>query len=258
MAINQQMMNAGDSWQKLSYDPVTYNTDLTQSTRPFLYQMDPIYANQCGDLCRPADVGYISRIGTSIDKSHSLIDTESDLKLLNYRASKAPQHKYLPKLTNIKNGKTGYPGPESGGIQFELLDQDKYLNSSDKWHFNDCSKLRTEYSRVTFPTCDLKGTGVNRFQPLCIDPQHPSRWEHPSEIGINYRMVVKDNHRPCIPKPMDQTSVLPKPLTNKGVPAKDEDGIPRQCVITKYCTVPDTGFKHPFFCSTKVVPLNNQ
>jgi hypothetical protein len=242
---------AGDAFQNLSYDPQTYETDLKQSTKPFLYSLDPIYANQCGDICRPSDIGYISKVGTSIEKDHSLVDTESDLKLLNYRASRAPQHHYMPRGMN-KNCKTGYPGPEGGGIQSELLEQDRCVNPSDKWHFAECPRLRTEYSRVSYPVCDLKEVGVNRFQPICLDPQDQSRWEHPSELGINYRMVVKDNHRPCIPKPMNQYAALPKPLTNKGRVAKEDDGmsgLPQIRVQTTYCTVPDMEYGHQLYCN---------
>ncbi len=253
--MQQTKHSAGDSWQRLNYDPLTYEVDLRQSTRPFLYQLDPIYANPCGQLCRPGDIGYISRIGTSINKNYSLIDTDSELKLLNYRASKAPQHQYLPKRPNGRPScKTGYPGPEAGGIQFELMDQDKFTNPSDKWHFPECPRLRTEYTRVTYPNCDLKGTGVNRFQPICLDPQHPSRWEHPSEIGINYRMVVKDNHRPCIPKPLDVNPSLPRPITNLGIPPKNEDGVsglPQTKVTLTYCTVPYDDYGHNLFCDKK-------
>lgn len=258
--------SAGDSWQRLSYDPITYEADLRQSTRPLRYRMDPIYANPCGQLCRPGDIGYIGRIGTSIEKQHSLVDTDSELKLLNYRASKSPQHQYHPRNMGKHTCKTGYPGPEAGGIQFELLDQDKCRNASDKWHFPECGKLRTEYTRVSYPTCDLKGTGVNRFQPICLDPQHPSRWEHPSEIGINYRMVVKDNHRPCIPKPMDQTAVLPKAqaeaiksgngyVTAGTVAAQTGGGInvglPKQKVTLTYCTTDWDDYAHNFYCDKK-------
>lgn len=242
----------GDAQQSLGYDPITYQTDLKQSTGPFLHTIDPIYANPCGQLCRPGDIGYISRIGTSIDKNYGLIDAESELKLLNYRASKAPQHKYIPKH-GAKNCKTGYPN--GGGIQSEVLEQDRFVNPSDKFHFPECPKLRTEYTRVTYPTCDLKGTGVNRFQPLCLDPQHPSRWEHPSEIGINYRMVAKDNYRPCIPRPIDQTPCLPKPLTTKGVPAKQHDGVsglPQKKVTLTYCTVAYDNYGHNLYCDTAV------
>lgn len=256
--------SSGDSWQSLIYDPVTYEVDILQSTRPLNYRMDPIYANPCGQVCRPGDIGYISRVGNSIDKRHSLIDNDSELRLLNYRASKAPQHQFHPQVANLSK-KTGYPGPDAGGIQFELMDQDKFRNPSDKWHFPECQKLRTEYTRVTYPSCDLKGTGVNRFQPVCLDPQHPSRWEHPSEIGINYRMVVKDNHRPCIPQPIDQTLALPKPQAKsikegKAVRVGDTymgdqtgiiDKLPKNRVTLSYCTTAYEDYGHPFLCDAK-------
>lgn len=255
--------SAGDAWQKLKFDPATYETDIKQSTSPLRYFMDPIYANPCGQICRPADIGYIGKVGASIDKSHSLIDTESDLKLLNYRASKAPQYQYHPSA-NQHGCQTGYPGPGAGGIQFEILDQDKCRDPSDKWNFPECSQLRSEYTRVTYPTCDLKGTGVNRFQPICMDPQHPSRWEHPSEIGINYRMVVKDNHRPCIPRPMDQTAVLPAPqrkaILEGGAVTKNGqnlgngsgimDGLPKNRVTLSYCTTAYENYGHKFHCDS--------
>jgi len=259
-------VSAGDSWQRLSYDPVTYDIDIKQSTQPLRYRMDPLYANPCGQICRPADVGYIGRVGNSIEKGYSLVDTDSEMKLLNYRASKAPQHHFHPKL-NQSSCKTGYPGPEAGGIQFELLEQDKCTNPSDKWHFPECRKLRTEYTRVTYPKCDLKGTGVNRFQPICLDPQHPSRWEHPSELGVNYRMVVKDNHRPCIPRPLDQASVLPASQAaavreNRGITAANNisasplasgiiDGLPKQKVTLSYCTAASGSYGHKFQCDSK-------
>ena len=258
--------SAGDAWQSLSYDPLAYETDLRQSTRPLNYRLNPIYSNPCGQLCRPADVGYIGRIGTSINKDHSLIDTDSELKLLNYRASKAPQHHFQPKRNQNSSNKTGYPDGNAGGIQFELMDQDKYRDASDKWNFPDCQKLRTEYTRVSHPTCDLKGTGVNRFQPICLDPQHPSRWEHPSEIGISYRNVVKDNHRPCIPKPIDQTLALPRDqaqsikngtaIVNKnGNLVGNNNGIsqnlPQNKVTMTYCTAAFENYGHNLFCDYK-------
>jgi hypothetical protein len=82
---------AGDNFQSLKYDPVAYATDLDQSTRPMKYRTDPLYANTCSETCRPGDIGYIGRVGVSIDRQHNLPDTESDLKLINYRSSSAPQ-----------------------------------------------------------------------------------------------------------------------------------------------------------------------
>ena len=264
---NTYMRNsAGDAWQRLAYDPVTYETDIKQSTEPFRYRLDPIYANPCGQLCRPDDIGYIGRVGVSIEKKHSLVDTDSELKLLNYRASRAPQYKYMPDVRHSSE-QTGYPGPEAGGIQSEILDQDKYRDPSDKWNFPECGKLRTEYTKISYPVCDLKEIGVNRFQPLCLDPQDPSRWEHPSEIGINYRMISKDNHRPCIPRPMDQTLVLPRPQAESykrgtGVIGNETvigggsgiiDGLPKRKVNLSYCVTADTNFGHRLFCDKRYI-----
>jgi len=258
---------AGDSWQGLAYDPITYETDVRQSTDPLRYNLDPVYANPCGQLCRPDDIGYIGKVGVSIDKKNSLIDTESDLMLLNYRASRAPQYKYIPSLTNSSD-KTGYPGPVAGGIQSEVMDQDKYRDTSDKWNFPKCGKLRSEYTRVSYPLCDLKEIGVNRFQPICLDPQDRSRWEHPSEIGINYRMVVKDNWRPCVPRMIDQTLALPKAQADSykrgtGItttkPVKTVigggsgiiDGLPMNKVNLSYCVANDTTYGHKFQCNQR-------
>jgi hypothetical protein len=174
---------ASGSFENLIYDTGTYNVDLKQSTAPLEWVLDPNFANNC-NTCLPANsVGYIARQGVSIDKVHPLIDVESDLKLLNFRNSRNPQDKYSPPTHCV----------------------------TDNFHFGDCN-LFTDYSRITFPVCETRGTpAANRYQPLCLNPQDVNRWLQPSEIGINYRMVVKDNHTPCIPCPISQTAVLPCP-----------------------------------------------
>ena len=42
---------------------------------------------------------------------------------------------------------------------------------------------------------------------MCLDPQE--RVLIPFDYNINNRLVVKDNHRPCIPKPIDVNQSLP-------------------------------------------------
>ena len=49
----------------------------------------------------------------------------------------------------------------------------------------------------------------------------------PFDTNINNRLVVKDNHRPCIPTPLDVSSSLPKP-TNDPIYPK----------VVKTCGVP--------------------
>jgi hypothetical protein len=169
------------SFERLAYDHGAYCADLKQSTAPLLYLLDPSYANPC-QPCRPADIGYLGRQGVSLAKNIDLVDLESSLKLLNYRNSRDPNAKFNPCC--------------EGDYSQDLL------------HFDECM-ISTDYSRVTNPPCTLRGTGVNRFQPLCLNPQDPDRWEYPAQIGINYRLVVKDNFVPVVPDVTSFTKTNP-------------------------------------------------
>ena len=53
----------------------------------------------------------------------------------------------------------------------------------------------------------MRGLG-NRWEWLCLDPQE--KVLIPFDHNINNRIIVKDNHRPIIPKPLDQSLALPK------------------------------------------------
>jgi hypothetical protein len=87
------------------------------------------------------------------------------------------------------------------------------------------SNGQTDFSRLTNPTCTLRGTGWNRFQPMCLNSQDKSRWFFPGRNGINNRLVAKDNHCPRIPVPMDQSASLPNP----NAPAPDTHPMVGQC-----------------------------
>jgi len=205
-------MSGGGSFESLIYDQGAYRTDLKQSTAPLRYTLDPIYANNC-NTCRPADVGYIGKQGVSVTENTSLIDVESELMLLNYRNSRDPMKKYRPCCPYCKKCYEGYPC--GGGVVAGCCDC-----QSKMYHFPPCT-IGTDYSRITNPPCTLRGTGINRFQPLCLDPQDLNRWEFPGEIGINYRLVAKDNHVPLIPSPSADMSVFPKPSDKPVIDCKD-------------------------------------
>lgn len=174
------------SFERLKYDQGTYARDLKQSTDPLRYKLDPTFANRCSP-CRPDEVGYISSNGVSLNTKQNLVDIDSQLRY-KYRATKDPSQKYIPNCMG-----------ETCEAQ----------SSNELLHFPQCD-IGTDYTRITNPNCTLKGTGINRFTPLYLNPQDESRWLHPGEVGINYRMVVKDNHVPCVPRPLDQSALLPK------------------------------------------------
>ena len=181
-----------NNWGRSKYDQDYINTDVKQSTAPLEYALDPNYAERCHP-CLATEVGWIGKQGVSYDTSRPMVDTESDLFNLTRPLSKDPSHRYKPCMNDNCIGIIN--GCES--CQPRL------------YNFPDC-QIKNESTRISNPGFTLRETGVNRFQPLCLNPQDPSRWEHPGEIGINYRMVVKDNHVPCLPHPIDQSPALPK------------------------------------------------
>ena len=42
-------------------------------------------------------------------------------------------------------------------------------------------------------------------------PRPTRKSEIPFDYNINNRLVVRDNHRPLVPNPLDQSAFLPKP-----------------------------------------------
>ena len=66
---------------------------------------------------------------------------------------------------------------------------------------NRVTLLDGEDCRFSNPPSTLRGTGINRFEWLCRDPQEKAISPHP-RVPINYRLVAKDNHRPLIEEPL--------------------------------------------------------
>ena len=77
----------------------------------------------------------------------------------------------------------------------------------------DCH-FPVENTRLSNPPSTLRGTGWNRFDPLCLDPQDQIFF--PGEYQIPTRTVFRDNFRPCVRKvrvnsmhPSDYEKVAP-------------------------------------------------
>lgn len=185
--------------ERLRYDTDTYRTDLNQSVRPMNWTLDPVRNNQ-PTLCFPEDPFYRSTQGVSLKANESLIDTESDLRLLNLRASRDPQKKYLPKCTDNKNCepcRKGYPCGNGDVLQDKCKQcQDPLID------FKVCNRPTTDQTRLSNPQCTMRSTGINRFNPLYLNNQDETKWLVQGEVGISSRSVARDNHFPCIPRVM--------------------------------------------------------
>jgi hypothetical protein len=164
------------SYSRLPYDTCAYKHRLTESIGPGEYMLDR--NNFCEPCFVPDPSINVQRYGASLC-GKELIDVDSELLGLNYKASKCPEKAYLP--------------------------SDKRFCNEVK--LRECNDLRAENTRLSNPPCTLRCTGVNRFEFPCQDPQ--ANVDRLFEWNINNRLVVKDNHRPCIPKPISQTMALP-------------------------------------------------
>jgi hypothetical protein len=75
-------------------------------------------------------------------------------------------------------------------------------------HFKPCFPPQKN-SRLDENASTLRGTGMDRFSSEVVFECPQANVLIPFDYNINNRIVTKDNHRPCIPVPIEQTLPLP-------------------------------------------------
>jgi hypothetical protein len=162
------------SFNRASYDPCTYKHDVTQSVNIGTYQLETPRPH-C-DPCFVADPSVrIQRFGAASCAMPGLIDVDSELMGLTRRYTRCPE-------------------PHS-------------MSSCELKTPTECSFLAREDTRLSNPPCTLRSTGWNRWEWLTDNPQLHAIPEFPMEI--QYRLIVKDNHKPVVPNILDQSAVYP-------------------------------------------------
>ncbi len=175
------------SFNRLNYDTCSYQHSLAESVGPGEYMLtEPPNVNEPCFAQSPQI--RLQRQGVSVAQNMPLIDVDSELMNLTRPATNCPSRKYIP---------DGNQCNESHKLQEA---------KNNLAHGNDCF-FDVEDTRLSNPACNLRGTGWNRWEWLCLNPQ--DRVLMPFDHNINNRLVVKDNHRPCIPKPIDVSLSLP-------------------------------------------------
>lgn len=216
------------SFNRLNYDTCQYKQTLAESVGPGHYSLNtpPV---SC-DPCYPSDPKIrLQRSGASIDTSRPLIDIDSELQNIVRPHSKCPSRKFIPQcsgydakgypcgqgVTNSctpceanSNSASAAPSTEeeqarggAGTLHPGSKCPDQYAGTLR--HYKDCS-LKEDDTRLSNPACNLRGTGINRWEWLCMNPQ--DRVEIPFDHNISNRLVVKDNHRPCVQYPSKPTA----------------------------------------------------
>jgi hypothetical protein len=174
------------SLTRLNYDACTYDHNLKQSTSTSDYmigapRVDCVACFQKDPKLRFGS-GYAGgsggKYGGSVCDNDKLIDVSSELLNISRKASNCPNDKYKP-----------------------------YKNVCNAVNIIDCKAINSEDSRFSNPPCTLKGTGWNRWEWLCKNPQDKALMTF--DYNISNRIIVKDNHRPCIPNLINQSDALP-------------------------------------------------
>ncbi len=201
------------SWERSRYDKASYQDILdVNNKRINLIMENP---GVC-DPCRVPEPGFLGATGVSVDPNRSAIDIESELfNIRNYDRGLGYKP-YCPKLQLTGQSDGLICG---GGVQKGAEASQPRLK-----HLQECSFGQID-SRSVFPSCSLRGTGWDRWDPLCADPQELSSIEFPGESNISYRNVIKDTFQSCFLTPWDQTAALPK----------GPDEIPCQAINGRAC-----------------------
>jgi len=177
---------------RLNYDTSSYKEKLERSIMPGIYQLTTPYndCNECGQIIPDDPYLRYQNYGPNTCTMKKAIDDLNELDGLNYKNSKCNKDAYAPNTYTSTGCK---------------LNVNTTINRK-------CAKP-TEASRISNPPCTLKETGINRYDPLFWNPQEKAI-EKFDRIGINYRMVAKDNHVPLIEIPQDQQIFYPTNVNN--------------------------------------------
>lgn len=162
----------------LNYDDCTYKHNLKQSVSVGDYSINQPRV-ECISCFETSPSTTLNGNGVDVCSDKPLIDVDSELKLISRQATNCPTYQYLPS-NKAYCAKTSLP---------------------------DCRGLAREETRLSNPPCTLRATGWNRWEWHCQNPQDKALV--PFDFMISNRLVVKDNHRPCIPQPIDQSHTLP-------------------------------------------------
>ncbi len=98
----------------------------------------------------------------------------------------------IANIININSDLKGLTRKLSNCSKYNPYNQPKYTR-----RFRNC-KLPTEYTTLSNPPCTLKGTGWDRWDWLCKNPQKNVIPELNMQMNVNTRLRARDNYIPCI------------------------------------------------------------
>jgi len=169
---------------RLMFDGPTYAAQLKQSVGPGQYVLSAYVAPHC-EPCTQTDPEVSAGFGLGVGdcRETALVDVESDLQNIGRKWTRAPSGQY--------RGDGSAPATCASS------------------RAPDCRGIATVNTRLANPPCTLRGTGWNRWEWLCQDPQQHATTVLPFFANENTSLVLKDNHRPVLAKPIAPTALPP-------------------------------------------------
>lgn len=172
---------ASRNWTRARTDDCHITDDTRITTGPGRYIMEAPNG-YCNATFAPEPTTRLQKWGDAQVDKFGKTDVESDLWNINRNTTKEVCGQYDP--------------------------NDNRMNTAGKRPIKEASFPQT-FNRLNDPPCTLRGSGWNRFQWLCQNPQENTMM--PFDWFIPGRIVHKDAHRPCIPTPLSPEPVIPAP-----------------------------------------------
>ena len=193
MADINSLKNQG--WSRRLYDGCKTSDDLRVTTGPGRYQLDapPQY---CNAAYAPEPTVRLQKWGAAQNAGYMKTDVESDLFNINRPTTKNVCGNYDPKSNKIN------------AVNVTPAKEESFPNT---------------FSRLVDPPCTLRGSGVNRWEWLCENPQENVMI--PFDWAVTTRLQSKDQFRPCIPKPIDSAAIVPAPSAYDGPGSSRFEGL---------------------------------
>lgn len=166
------------SFSHLAYDSCAYAAELKESEAVGKYLIDPVFSGETHERCFvPWTNAAPSENAVAVSSKYPLIDVDSELLGIT--------RKY-------------------GRCRTEP--DDSYAENAP---LKDCSDpfLDPENTKLSNPPCTLRGTGWNRWEWLCTNPQDTAIL--PFRTNIDNKLLARDNHRPCLPTPLSNNEAHP-------------------------------------------------
>jgi|TARA_B110000240_G_scaffold190888_1_gene232677 hypothetical protein len=138
--------------------------------------------NNSNEHCNKCSSPDIPNSSNGNSTCNSCVDVDSELIGLNVKNTKCASRLYLPS-------------------------NEEFCDFKDE---TGCPVFTGESTRLSNPPCTLRGTGWNRWEWLCQNPQDKAIEPHLNVLRQDTRLMTKDEHRACIPNLLEQGKVCPK------------------------------------------------